>query len=116
MNFEQKVFNYLSKWRGSFKIVSSQVLDDGMIAIEDDYAYGEIDTYFDTNLWDIVHPEIWGDCLFPGDIESLGFGILPGAGTFPQPTDFNEAEVFAKTHLRFKQIKSVEVGDRLIEV
>lgn len=84
-----------------FDAYAIQELGTGIAAVADDYgSQGEIDVYFDAELWGSVDPTLWGDGLYPPALERTGLGVLSGVSRVPRVSTFGEAQVFARGQLK----------------
>jgi len=90
---------YANSLRG-FRPISIKEIAPGLVLVHD--SANEFDTYFDPELWEAIHPEVWKDALFPAGVKAINMGVLPSAGSAPPPTTHEAAVHFAKTQLREK--------------
>ena len=93
--FHERLLEYLATTptaKTPFTTVRLQVLALGVVTVED--SLGEFDTYFDTETWGAIDPELWAETLLPPALEGYGIGVL---GT--QKRNFEQARSVAIRNL-----------------
>lgn len=85
--FVKKVIAYLHTVTDS-RVVAMREFAPGVIAVRDDYNNGELNVYFDPDLWEARNSSIWGASLTPPRLKGTGLSILEGMSSAPPPTNF----------------------------
>lgn len=104
--FFQRVFAYLRTC--DFQIRAMAELAPGMVVVHDNYqGRGELDVYFDRDLWEPVNPQIWmsdgKDTLVPPSLEGTGIACLQSFAYMNRPQNFKEFHGMSKGTLKPKR-------------
>jgi hypothetical protein len=86
--FVDRLFAHLRS--GDVRFHAMAELAPGMIVVQDDYREGELDVFFDLELWGPKNPQLWGDSLTPAGLMELGMGVLSCTSFGNRPRNFTQ--------------------------